>query len=55
MQCSRYQIYSDNFFTYICKNVSKYFMNNDAVDEFIFLTKLNGKHIHKLLSVNLGI
>ena len=32
--------------------VSKYFMNNDAFDNFIFLMKLNGKHI---LQITWGI
>ena len=41
-QCPRYQTYRDNFFTYIYRNVSKNFMNNDAVDKFIIPMKLNG-------------
>ena len=45
LQCPRYQTYRDNFFTYICRNISKNFMNNNAVDTFIFIMKLNGKHI----------
>ena len=44
LQCQRYQTYRDNFFTYICRNVSKIFLNNDAVDKFIFLMKLNYKY-----------
>ena len=42
------KLIGDNFFTYICRNVSKNFMNNDAVDKFIFLMKLNGKHIRNV-------
>ena len=45
VQCPRYQTIGITFSTYICGNVSKNFMNNDAVDKFINLMKLNGKHI----------
>ena len=45
VQCPRYQSLRDNFFMYICRNVSENFVNYDAVDKFIFLMKLNGKHI----------
>ena len=46
VQCPRYQTYyRDNFFTYICRNASKNFMNHAAVDQFIFLMNLNGKYI----------
>ena len=50
-----WQGYRDNFFTYICRNVSKKFMNNDAVDKFIFLMKLNGKHIRKFANYLVSI
>ena len=30
VQCPKYQTYRDNCFTYICKNVSKNFVNNDV-------------------------
>ena len=55
MQCPRYQTYRDNFFTYICRNDSKCFMNNDAVDKFIFLMKFNGKLIRIFANYLLSI
>ena len=55
VRCPRYQTYRDSFFTYICRNVSKKFMNNDAVDKFIFLMKLNGKHIRKFANYLVSI
>ena len=48
VRCPRYQ-------TYICRNVSKKFMNNDAVDKFIFLMKLDVKHIRKFANYLVSI
>ena len=55
VRCPRYQTYRHNFFTYICRNVSKKFMNNDVVDKFIFLMKLNGKHIRNFANYLVSI
>ena len=55
MQYTRYQTYKDNFCTYICRNVSKKIMNKDAVEKFIFLMKLNDKHVRNFANYLLSI
>ena len=55
VQYPRYQTYWDNFFTYIFRNVSENLMNNDAVDKFISIMKLNVKHIRNFANYLVSI